>query len=59
MEPYQELCQLLRDNKFKMTNMQTWSHIHIHVSDNMCTWSHIKSQYPCQQYYADMEPHPD
>ena len=29
MEPYPDLCQLVRDNKFKATNMQTWSHISI------------------------------
>ena len=35
MELYPDLCQLVRDNKLKVTNMQTWSHIQIHVSDNM------------------------
>ena len=29
MELYLDLCQLIRDNKFKATNMQIWSHIHI------------------------------
>ena len=41
MEPYPDPCLLVRDNKFKVKNMWTWSHIQIHVSDNMQTWRHI------------------
>ena len=41
MEPYPDLCELVRDNKFKVTNMQTWSHIHIYVSDNIYIYTFI------------------
>ena len=42
MKPYPDVCQLVGDNKFKVTNMQTLSHIYNHVSNNMWTWSHIQ-----------------
>ena len=47
MEPYLDGCQLVRDNKFKVTNMQTWSHIHIHVSNNMLFMEPYPD--PCEQ----------
>ena len=35
MEPYPGLCLLVRDNKFKVTNMQSWGYPYPYVSDNM------------------------